>query len=330
MSALADRQREFAGYLVAGFPEFGLKGLPLVSASAAGGNATRENKCLPVTEGQKDHGSDGSMQWRLTRLDGPVGLKGWAAANRLPWDTLRTQAAFFLWELAKDYPVLDAELHAGTKRIETLTANICFVYERPAPEYAALDERIDAAKQIYADLSKQTFSKISDEAKAGSIVIGTGGAAAAAASHFSGGGIQVTAAIVLAAFVGVALLLRPRTKGTVQLPSPAPLPVPVPSLSIEETLTNSLKTALDAASSARSGLQASIDMVRQRRDAIKNQIEVLQAAEKAANDQIMALSAIVGPPPLEGEIHKGPDTLMLPDPTLQQINQLNNELRSGL
>lgn len=149
MTGLLDRQREFAGYLVVGFPELSLPSIPLKSACAVTGNATQENNVEPVTRGPLDHGSNGVMQWRLTRLDGPTGLRGWAAAHNLPWDTLRTQAAFFLWECGEYYPALLRELRDGSKSLETLTANISKFYERPNKRYEALDNRIAAAKAVY-------------------------------------------------------------------------------------------------------------------------------------------------------------------------------------
>src|ERR1017187_5018847 len=120
---LADRQKEFAGYFVEA-------GYPVKSAAAIGGNGTRENLCLPTTQGAKDHGSDGALQWRLGRL---------SKLQAMPaWDTLKTQAAFVILELqAKpgsqyfdtDYHALEADLRAGAKSLATLTLNFCDAYE---------------------------------------------------------------------------------------------------------------------------------------------------------------------------------------------------------
>ena len=81
MSTLSERQQEFTAYLVAGFPRLGLVGISPKGAAAFAGNGSVENNMNPVTHGPKDHGSDGSMQWRLDRLDGPHGLKGWAESQ---------------------------------------------------------------------------------------------------------------------------------------------------------------------------------------------------------------------------------------------------------
>ncbi len=137
--SLADRQKELAGYLVAG-------GWPLVSACASVGNATQENLCNPLTKGAKDHGSDGLYQWRLGRLDD---LMSWSREHNLDWQQMKTQAAYHQYEMARDYKALNAELLAGAKPIETLTANICNAYERPAIAYANIDGRIKYAKDTY-------------------------------------------------------------------------------------------------------------------------------------------------------------------------------------
>lgn len=136
--ALYDRQKQWGSALVSG-------GLPAISACAAVGNCTEENKAMPVTVGPKDHGSDGGFQWRLDRLDGPEGLKPWCASQNMPWYTIPSQAKFFLWECRAKYPNLWRDLHEGVKKIETLTANIMAEYEIPNAQYAHLDQRISAA-----------------------------------------------------------------------------------------------------------------------------------------------------------------------------------------
>lgn len=129
VSALAERQMKLAGYLMAGAPSLGLEAYPLSSACASVGNATQENLCRPVTPGKKDHGSDGLFQWRLDRL---TDLKIWCSQNKLVWNTIEAQALFFLYEMKKDYPSLHEEMIAGVRPLETLTANICKFFERPA------------------------------------------------------------------------------------------------------------------------------------------------------------------------------------------------------
>lgn len=145
---LIDRQ----GQWVASFVK---RGSPFISACAATGNATQENLAKPVTTGAKDHGSDGGFQWRLDRLDGPQGLKGYCATKGLDWQTIDAQAEFFLFELKRDYVALYAEFMAAAKPLATLTANICAVYERPAADSAALDNRIAAAQFCFDHFSAQ-------------------------------------------------------------------------------------------------------------------------------------------------------------------------------
>ena len=137
-AAFYARQSEWGSNLIAG-------GLPAISVCAAVGNCSEENRAEAVTKGVKDHGSDGGFQWRLTRLDGPEGLKPWCAAQGMPWYTIASQAKFFLWECRTKYPDLWRDLVEGVKKIETLTANIMAEYEMPAAQYAALDVRIGYA-----------------------------------------------------------------------------------------------------------------------------------------------------------------------------------------
>jgi hypothetical protein len=135
MSTLAERQAEWCGYFMPAFP--------MRSAAVIGGNATQESLCQPVTVGAKDHGSDGTLQWRLERLDGPDGLKAWCAASGLAWDTLKGQALFTMHELLQpQYTALLADLRAGTKSLETLTLNFCDAFERPSAAGREADKRI--------------------------------------------------------------------------------------------------------------------------------------------------------------------------------------------
>jgi hypothetical protein len=136
--------------------------LPLVSASAVVGNSWREDLNKPVTEGPLDHGSNGLFQWRLDRLDGPEGLRGWAQARGLPWNTIPTQVAFFKWECKTKYPHLWAQLlNPPTDKqvkdpLATLTLNICDQYERPSEAGRVPDIRIAYARRAEALLQGQT------------------------------------------------------------------------------------------------------------------------------------------------------------------------------
>ena len=130
MTPLQERQIEFCGYFVAA-------GYPPKSAAAIGGNATRENLCLPTTVGAKDHGSDGALQWRQGRLTELYGMSA--------WDTLKTQAAFTIRELQRDFKTLEFDLRNGTKTLATLTLDFCDVFEKPSADGRVADKRIDAA-----------------------------------------------------------------------------------------------------------------------------------------------------------------------------------------
>jgi Phage tail lysozyme len=145
MTTLAERQNEFCSYFVPFFP--------MRSCAVFGGNATQENLCQPVTTGAKDHGSDGTLQWRLERLDGPDGLKAWCAAQGVAWDTLEGQARFTMHELQHpQYAALLADLKAGFKSLETLTLNFCDAFERPSAAGRAADARIRYAHDCLAIL----------------------------------------------------------------------------------------------------------------------------------------------------------------------------------
>ena len=255
MSSLLDRQKEFTRHLVAGFPEMSLKGLPLKSACAVTGNSTQENLVKPVTTGPKDHGSDGALQWRLTRLDGSRGLKGWSAAQGLDWATLKTQAAFFLWELHQDYPALEKDLREAKKSIETLTANICVFYERPSDqEYikkyrnpktdeleSLLDRRIDAAKSVYSIMSIETLPTLEATATAGSIA--SAGLGGALVNQLGGDTFQTFLTVGGMALMGLAAYVLAKMRETPTVPAAAPAK-PIPTESLAERLV-ALTTALE-------------------------------------------------------------------------------------
>lgn len=132
-TSLQARQKELGSYIVKGFPKLGLPGWPLRSAAAVCGNATQENLCRPVTLGAKDHGSDGIMQWRLTRL---TNMQAYCNKNFGRWDTLEAQAAFTMFEMKTLYPALYQKLLSGKNSLADLTEEICWDFERPAKQYA--------------------------------------------------------------------------------------------------------------------------------------------------------------------------------------------------
>lgn len=139
--SLLDRQKEVTGYLMDGVPELGLRGWPLSGACAVTGNFSQENLCKAVTTGPLDHNSQGLAQWRLGRL---TELMSWSKKNfggrDDAWMSLRAQCAFTLYETARDYPGLDAELRKGLagvkpedvrRVLDFKTAEFCWVFERP-------------------------------------------------------------------------------------------------------------------------------------------------------------------------------------------------------
>lgn len=241
MTSLAERQKELAGYLLSGFSEYGLKPWSLKGACASVGNATQENSCLPVTEGAKDHGSDGIYQWRLYRL---AELKSWAASKGLDWTTIKTQAAFHMLEMQRDYATLNQWLIDGAKPLETLTADICDIYERPSVAGRVLDYRIKFAREAMALIPQPATSHVAT-------ATGTAGAAILTLAgvinwlqHSEGG--PVLALIVSAIIMFVSSLVigrRPPQAPTIILP-----PQPPSTSSAVEQLRDLLaqRAALDA------------------------------------------------------------------------------------
>lgn len=151
MTPLQDRQRRFATYLWKGFPDKKLPGWSMAGAAAVTGNATMENQCLPITMGTKDHGSDGILQWRLARLRN---MKSWCIKEFGIWSNLEAQAAFTLYETAKDLPGLDHDLRAGKLGVRALAEEFCRQFERPNMLLAHVAQRQDAAEATLALLKE--------------------------------------------------------------------------------------------------------------------------------------------------------------------------------
>ncbi|VTZ24348.1 hypothetical protein MPC4_80131 [Methylocella tundrae] len=211
---LLDRQKELTGYLIAGYPDLGLPGLPLVSASAGTGNSTQENECLPVTTGPKDHGSDGLFQWREERL---AEMQSWCTAHFGDWKTIKAQAAFFLKELRDGdaggvkYDALYRDLLAGKKSLATLTTNINRFYERSADDEATNNKRIKYATDALNAMGVVKPAPPVVHSAAPAIVAGAA-AGAGLLSHIVHGaawiGIAVLAVAIIAAIAAAATALR--------------------------------------------------------------------------------------------------------------------------
>ena len=116
--------------------------LTLKGACAVAGNAWQENLCRPLTIGRLDHGSNGMMQWRLSRLQ--------ELKKRPHWDTLAVQCAFFKDECRSGYHDLWRMLTVDTgHELHELSDAICWTYERPARQYAAAHERVIYSTHVY-------------------------------------------------------------------------------------------------------------------------------------------------------------------------------------
>src|ERR1700748_1673700 len=121
------------------FSLFEAQGYSPEGSAAWVGNASQESgNNLPTAfrTGALDHGSQGLMQWRLDRLtayENFVKAKhpGISAQELWQWyGRLDYQVEFAALECRTSYPTLDKQLRSGGS-IATLTAAICWTYERP-------------------------------------------------------------------------------------------------------------------------------------------------------------------------------------------------------
>ena len=165
------------------------------AATIAGGDSQESG--INLTSGYQattDHGSQGIAQWRKDRL---LALEDFCTANHLSSGALASQVSFQIYELGKDYPVLDKRLRAGTETIEVLANALCFQYERPLASAANLPNRIKQAKAIL-----QNSKAVTPEH---GIIIMAGAAGAAAVHHFAGAGKWMVVGIIAATVFTVAL-----------------------------------------------------------------------------------------------------------------------------
>lgn len=82
---------------------------------------------------RRDNGSMGVCQWRLGRLNGPKGLKAWAAQNNLNPENLSTQFQFTKFELDTFADLGKQELLNCTTP-EQAAVTFCRKFEKPAFE----------------------------------------------------------------------------------------------------------------------------------------------------------------------------------------------------
>lgn len=211
VAKVTTRQLQAVGILVK-------EGLASSGAIAIIGNYSWESggPNLPTTFRTRnlDHGSNGLAQWRLGRLTKYMQFVAWKQPQLDQDDytpqgdlwpffgRLDYQLQFTVEELRNDYPNLYAKLCKGGN-IASLTADICWQYERPNRSMAHLDQRIAYSRAISAavaktpikldlhtTLSAQAVAHDQATAVAGGMVavptlaLATGGAVAAAPEHF--------------------------------------------------------------------------------------------------------------------------------------------------
>lgn len=171
---------------------FKKEGYSAQGAAAIIGNLSGEsgvNLDSKVERGPRaDHGSGGIAEWRLDRK---TNLKRFAERLGKDVNGLEIQCMFVIHELQNDYPALDEQLREGKRTIENLTANFCYIFERPNKQLARLDNRIAQAKKI---LREAGIKSAASEAVIAGGVAGMGAGAAAGATT----GMDMTSAIITA------------------------------------------------------------------------------------------------------------------------------------
>ncbi len=289
---LLDRQVEFTDYLVAGFPELGLRGFVLAGACAVTGSATQENLCEPVTLGRKDHGSDGVLQWRdlsprARRLTGNPelnpgikwGMQPWCMKHFGDWKTLKAQAAFTLYETARDYPALDAELRAGLegvkpgdvrKVLDYKTKRFQDDFERPNKAFAGLANRQKHAASVYMVMSGGKLPIVPPKPTAPPVVTGGVGAGAGTAAvggaviAANNGAMDMTSIVLfglaMALAVVVMFLMRPKKVASVPPALVNQSPLDRLTAALEQRAIINAEVA-EAADALKDSVQASDDLL---------------------------------------------------------------------
>ena len=290
MSELIDRQTQFCGYLRSGFTgNLNLPGWSLKGACAVTGNATQENLVRPITTGVKDHGSDGVLQWRLERL---TDLQTWATQNFGTWRTLQAQAAFTLYETARDYADLDAQLRSpGALTISYLATKFNRTFERSADNEAINAKRGEYATGLYNLLTNAPVPAAPSRAPAvvqsGALGVVIIAAVTGVWSNFVGGNLGPDALILIVGMIitAGAVYIFSKLPGRAA-PQPSALPVPIPPLGAKPGTTDidAMILRLDdlraVAENAQSEVAAQVSL-------IKNAVVKGQAALDRENAQIM-------------------------------------------
>jgi tail lysozyme len=127
---------------------------PLGAAAIVGNGCGESGPNLDSTfdRAHSDHGSGGFLEWRLSRKDELAKFADDLGSGMR--DDLITQCNFAAYELRTKLPLraLNEQLITPAGRsLADLTANFCWIFERPAPATAGLDRRIRHAEGAFAD-----------------------------------------------------------------------------------------------------------------------------------------------------------------------------------
>jgi hypothetical protein len=137
-----------------------------------------------------DHDSGGIAEWRLDRK---ANMQKFCIARGKPVTDFESQCMFIIHELSTDprYSVLNPELIAGQKTVETMCWNFVKIYERPNMAVAHMDDiRVPAATKCLNDYT------VAQRAK-GAVVVGGAAGGGAVVAGTSGAPISVTVASAL-------------------------------------------------------------------------------------------------------------------------------------
>lgn len=181
------------------------------------------------------------------------------------------------------YHSLLRELREGKRKIETLTANFCKIYERPNMRVAHLDLRISHARSVFMLMSKahsaSSSTSSSAAASGGAIIAGT---VLASANNADGGSLTISSSLLIFGFILALVLWQMR-----KLPAEAEVETDSADLNeVEEDLdfdfeisppielVASPSAAFEAAERRYRELEAQLAEAKSLRDAERNKLEV--------------------------------------------------------
>jgi hypothetical protein len=175
------------------------------------------------------------------------------------WKTIEAQCAFTLYETARDYKVLDAELRIGAKSLATLTLNFERIFERSADDETLRQKRIKYAEDTYAAMTKvpSIAAKVGTTAGAGAIVAG-GVIASLPPSALTPENLILGCSLILNALLALVVWLAYREFAKKPVLTPTPQTKPTDALTLAIAERNEAQERLDEAKQAVSAMVAEL------------------------------------------------------------------------